>query len=656
MRRLGAVLAAVLGLAIVLPPAAATQPTNPDAARLRLASKTPWVAPGGELVLRVMAEADEPSDVELAVSVHGRITSRSEFARSLVTPPRGTPLTVVSGPLGQLGPDPAGALTVRLPIQDPAAPRDPARLFLSRDGVYPVRVELRELGGGDLLAGFTTHLVNAGNPVDPVPLAAAVVLPFHADPTTQPDLSRATPPLDVLRQMASSLASNRSSPVTVEVTPETVESLAQAGPEGLEVLADLRTGLAGRQVTGTTYVAVAADSLLSSGLAGELTAQRARGANVLGDLLDVRPDPRVWVVRGGIDSRVLAEARSAQVDRLVVREEALEPADLNLTLAQPFSIESRRGDFPSMAIDPGLSDHFDLEDDDAGGPVLAAHHLLADLAVIHYDSPAARRAVVVSPPFGWKPSRSFLDTFLGGLDQSPIVRAAFLDEAFDTPPASGARRGTDLVREPAESKPRSLPTKAIEAARAELESFAGLVDRGNRMADAFERALLSSQSSGLPPARRKGLIDAVGSGIEEQFSKISLPGNRSVTLTARTGEIPVTIQSGLDYPVRARLRVESDKLGFPEGSRRELELANTNTTERFTVRARTSGAFPLRVVLESPDGDLVLARSLFTVRSTAASGVGVALSAGAGGFLALWWARHVMQARRQRRQAAAEAG
>jgi hypothetical protein len=67
------------------------------------------------------------------------------------------------------------------------------------------------------------------------------------------------------------------------------------------------------------------------------------------------------------------------------------------------------------------------------------------------------------------------------------------------------------------------------------------------------------------------------------------------------------------------------------------------------VQARTSGAFPLRVRLLSPDGSLTLVQSRFTVRSTAASGVGIVLSTGAGGFLLLWWARHLVRGRRNRR-------
>jgi hypothetical protein len=485
----------------------------------------------------------------------------------------------------------------------------------------------------------------------------ALVLPFHAPPTTAGDGSRALPDLDPLRDVADALDAHRALPLTVNPTPETVEALAQAAEgEGDEILSDLRAALAGRQVVSSTYVDTDPRSLLAAGLREELTAQRARARQVLSDALNVRADPRTWVLTGNLDGELLDLAGSSQVDRLLVAESALQPTDRTVTLAQPFGLEARRNAPPTLALaaDPGLSAHFVADEQrDAAGPVLAAHQFLADLAVIQFDSPGTQRAAVALAPSKWKPDAAFLEALLSGVAQSPLVEPVTLDGAFAVPAAKTAS-GRRLIRRVAVAGevPESLPGRAIRSARDQLEAFGSLVDPGNPVEAALDRALLSAQAAAMPQARRRALIDSVGSGIQAQFGRISLPGNRSVTLTARTGEIPITIQSELDYPVRARLRVDSDKLAFPDGARREVQLANTNTTERFSVRARTSGAFPVRVVLESPEGDLVLGRSLFTVRSTAASGVGVALSVGAVGFLAVWWAGHVVQARRKKREPA----
>ena len=81
----------------------------------------------------------------------------------------------------------------------------------------------------------------------------------------------------------------------------------------------------------------------------------------------------------------------------------------------------------------------------------------------------------------------------------------------------------------------------------------------------------------------------------------------------------------------------------------EIELRGPNTVKFFPVEALTSGTFPVKVELESPDGTLHFAQAKITVRSTATSGVGLFLSAGAALFLAVWWARHLHKGRRARR-------
>jgi hypothetical protein len=79
-------------------------------------------------------------------------------------------------------------------------------------------------------------------------------------------------------------------------------------------------------------------------------------------------------------------------------------------------------------------------------------------------------------------------------------------------------------------------------------------------------------------------------------------------------------------------------------------LVEDTTRVPINVRTRASGDSALDVTLQTPDGGLVIDRTRVTVRSTAFSGVGVVLSVGAGTFLALWWGRHIVVARRDRRR------
>ena len=159
-----------------------------------------------------------------------------------------------------------------------------------------------------------------------------------------------------------------------------------------------------------------------------------------------------------------------------------------------------------------------------------------------------------------------------------------------------------------------------------------------------DRTLLATTSSDLRPRERTNYLSGVNGQVQDQLDGINMPRSRSITLTAREGEIPITVTSSLDYPVRGILEVRSDTLEFPQGTTRELAIcAHQNATTQFVVRAQSSGSFPVRVTLRAPEGDpqLVLAETRFTVRSTAISGVGTASVIGAGLFLLVWWGNHL---------------
>jgi hypothetical protein len=72
--------------------------------------------------------------------------------------------------------------------------------------------------------------------------------------------------------------------------------------------------------------------------------------------------------------------------------------------------------------------------------------------------------------------------------------------------------------------------------------------------------------------------------------------------------------------------------------------ASTVTSLDIDVRSRSSGTFPLRMIVTSPDEIVVVSRSRFTVRSTAVSGVGLRCPPSAQA------ERHVLQHRQMRKQ------
>lgn len=648
-------LAAGLVLVALAPHEPARAQTPSEASRLVLASQTPWVRPGQDMVARVHLTTDRaPADVELSVTVHRKVASRSEFAQSFDDRLRSSTISTAATPLTELTPDAAGALVIRLPTQDPGLPIDRARLRLRDEGVYPVRIELRELGAGPVLARLNTHLVYAAPPAEGgQPLGFSLIVPFGAPPALQADGKRVLDPgeLQRLATVARALDAHADVPLTIEPAAETLVALSSAGtaPAAPDVLATLVRGAARSQVLGGPYVPLSPASFTE--LQDEAVTQRQRGNAAVAELLHVTPDTRTAIIEDRVDSAAILRLRDQQVDRFVLPEAAMTSARLDVTLAQPFDLETQQVRRPqAVALDAGIGAPLAGAGPDS---VLSAHRILADLATIYFDRPGRPRAIVARPPRQWAPSAAFLDALLGGLADSPIVAGVTLDQVFASVPPATTSRGTPLRRslDPATSlpAPASLPVAQLRSARSRIAAFSSMLDPGNDLDDRLEETLLVAEASGLRPGQRTALLDAIAARLRANLDLIRVPSARTITLTARRGDIPITIRSDADYPIRVQVRVSSDKLRFPNGSVRELELNRQNTTEVFAVESRTSGAFPLLVSLQSPDGSTVLTQSSFTVRSTAISGVGVGLSAGAGLVLVLWWGRHLVRGRRNRR-------
>ncbi|MFP5326717.1 MAG: DUF6049 family protein [Acidimicrobiia bacterium] len=623
--------ATALFLLLLLPANSAAQDNGSDG-DITLLSQTPWVDDATntlELRLRVTADSDVADELFIRAATHARVRSRSAFQATLDQRPRTSSIDVAEVPLRDVTADESGALVFPVPIIDATAP-----------GVYPLRVELRSAEGVPI-DGFTTHLVRLPARPDPEPLRVALVLPFHAPPALLPDGSvrLAEQSARNLADVAVSLA-RRSLPLNVLATPETIEALDD------NVVAALAGALPGRSLLGRSYVPTDPPSLVAENLQSVLSGVLGRGNATLSANLKTQPEGSTWVDDTRISPESAAELRALGVSRFVLPKRDLSELSRRTTLTAPFEIDLPGDDDPlAVELDAAMAAHFDAAEED---PVLAAHHLLADLAVVAAEAPGTERGVVVAADRPWPADAAFVETLLAALDvNTGILRPVRMDEVFDVP-AMRARRGVVVRRITEPDAAMSLDPEALTATRARVGAFANLVGPGSFLPLEMDSAVLTSLSVGNTLRVHRAYLAGVDDRIRGQLSLIQAPEQRSITLAARRGEIPVTVRNGAPYPVRVRVRLDSDTLQFPEGEVRELELEPGAHTERFAVEARSSGAFRLRVLVESPDGALQVASTRFTIRSTATSGVGLALSIGAGGFLLVWWASH-MRGRRSRR-------
>ncbi|HUP85902.1 MAG TPA: DUF6049 family protein [Acidimicrobiales bacterium] len=650
VRRTLRLVAAVLAAVAALLPNAATHAQTPTGV-LRLRGQTTWWSAEQPVTLELGVRTSAPADLVVAVDLFGRLKTRTGFAATVDKGVVGRPVNEIPPiPLADLPTDETGdRILTFVP---------PARA----EGVYPIRVQLRTAAGGEALDTFVTYLVHVPSTMESDPLSVALVVPAHAPPAVQPDGRVAIDDAraEQLADLATSLEDHPDVGLTLAATPETVEALATSPrAQDRQTVATLSAALGNRQLLGTPWVPTNLTAVIDGGLEEESAGLLSRGVEALRTHFPgAEPSTSTRLVDERLTDAGIAFLQSQQqATRLVVPEPMLEPIKREKTLVQQFAMESRRGPVQAVGVDAAMAAHFSAKD-----PVLGAHRLLADLAVIYNDDPEiGRRGVAVRPPRTWVPDADFVDALLDGLASSPILRSVTLDRFFtvvDVAMNGTGSRAVPLVRRPvAAAGPTTdggpLPSASIRAERRRLDSFASAVDATNpagaAMLDRLDRTLLASTSADLRARDRSRYVTGAADQLDDEIAGIAMPQDRSITLTAREGEIPVTVSSALGYPVRAILTVASDTLEFPDGDRQDLALPDhRNATLQFSVRAQSSGSFPLAVEVVTPDGRLVLAHSRFTVRSTAISGVGTAVSIGAALFLLVWWANH-LRGRRSRR-------
>jgi hypothetical protein len=649
--------------------------------RLRVVAQTPFVAPEGVFDLRLDIDRAPPG-ATMALAVHGAVTSRSAFERTVdgeglgPTVSRSEPVPIDTLTLRD------GARQFMVPVT--AGPASAERTRLASAGVYPVVVELRD-ADGTAVEELITHLIRVGDPApDRVPLAVAVVVPFHAPPATAADGTVAVAPdaVDRLSGVVDALAAHPDVAVTVVPTPETVAALA-VDPAAAAAGVGLRLGeaAASGDVVAGPFVRLDLDAWVGAGLAamggpldGQLDAGRAVLATAMGDV-DIAG---TWVADGPLTGATLRAIAERGVDTVVVPETSVTPVDADafpVTLTRPFDLQAADGSrrLTGVAADAGLAAHVGA----TGDPVLDAYRVLADLAVLAGDEPGLRRGTVLALPDDEALDPAFLLALLAAVDAAdvpppgavgpaPILEPVTVDGLVDlVEPAadgggavdpdlgpSGADPGQTLLRTflPATVAPLGAFPERLATARADVASLAAAIGPGPVIATLETRILVTGADDFDAPARTRRL-QSVQDDVRATLLGVSLPAPQVLTLTAREGAVQVTLGNGSGRPVSVRLELEASRLEFPdEGDDAvEVRLDDEITRVDLEVRALGSGDARLDLRLATPDGRIELARSRVTVRATAVSGVGVALSVAAALFLVVWWTRTIVRERRSRR-------
>lgn len=616
---------------------------------------------------------DAPAGATVEVMLYPRLRSRYAFEHAVRNGPRGNPLST-STPVAydSLPPGLRSAATrsLGLSVVQAASTGGGTRLGLACapptgtgtcTGVYPVVVDLQR-SNGKVLHHFTTFLTYvAGRSAHPLELAWIVPIDAPVSLSSHP-----SGPIGGIEPLAASDASALEAlvaqlrvsavPVTLDVSPETLQQLGHAGADGRAadaMLADLSVSRPTDEVLARPYVPVDLGALAGAGEPTEIVAQLAAGATVLRHLrVKTTSGSSPWVQVGPAGNDLAAGLRSVGTNQLVLPDVDLAPTTnaTNVgTWASTFSLTMSRGGSTTSAqaaeTDTWLDGQFTSLHDD---PALAATQVLADLAMVHFERPntTAVRGMVALPPSGWVANPVFARVLLDGLSQNPVVDPVTLSRFFASVSADGTRQLLTSGRGPALQP--SL-ARAVSRARVRLSDFDDAVAGRPAVLAGLDDLLLATEADGLTARRQAAGISTFEHLLRTELGLVTF-ANTTVTLTARTGWIPITIESRAPYTVIGTLSVSGNKFVFPhESNHRRMQLDHATNVSRVDVLARTSGDLPLDVTFTSPNGRLVIARGLLTVRSTATSLVGIVLTVVALAVLLVWWARTWRSGRRKRR-------
>ncbi|MGH8979483.1 MAG: DUF6049 family protein, partial [Acidimicrobiales bacterium] len=659
-------------------PAPATAVPRHSGGKLVLDGQTEWVVPpasGSAAAFDLDVRAPRaPAGATVEAAVYPRLESRDAFKSAVRNGPHGYPISrTVPAAYGRL-PAGSGGAGRALDLSVVTTARTDSRTAVGLDcapptgpgtctGVYPVRVELVRPDGG-LLAQLTTFLTFvAGTSAHPLDVAWVVPVqaPVRIDTRTS-EPTRAVDPVSpgaagALETLVGQLDAASGVPVTLDTSPETLQSLDARGTRGQRAVATLAAMSADQardEVLPASYVPVALGALAGAGEPTEIVAQKAAGSTAL-HKLGVRTTARAsWVATDDVGSDLLGGLRRFGAGSVVVPDTDLSATPVTSgTWASTFRLQlgttaTRSTSVPAAESDTWLDGQFDA---DPADPVLAASQMLADLAMVHFERPNtdAVRGLVAVPPEGWTADAAFDRVLLAGLNGAPLLEPVTLSTFLTNVTPRGARSLATSERGPVLGHGTAVK---MSAARVRLTGFTSAIVGTPSVDTQLDELLLATETATLTARARTEALGEFETVLGHQMAQITV-NTDDFTLTARTGFIPVTIDSSAPYAVMGTVSVSGSKFEFPRrSSEPTFTLDHPTSSWRVDVEARSSGDLPLHVTFTTPQGSLVIASSTLTVLSTSTTPVGVALTVAAVVILFAWWGRSWWNGRKRKRAGA----
>lgn len=591
--------------------------------------------------------ASRAADAGFRAHLYAPVTTRAELMGSLAhRTPESPVASWLIDDVREIGTDESGVF-VLVPVRMPDGVADEGPDAAGDGWPMPLRLEL--VGSdGSVQAEFHTFLTpssdSAGDDAGP-PLMVAMVLDLRLPPSHLADGSAAVDEasLDRVLGLAEVLIERSGVPLSVAVSPETLDALALIGDD--TSVAVLRAALRSRQLLTTTWTsldlydwtrAVRVDVVLD-GLRKSAEALRWAGLEA-SPVMHVEHPPTVRVVNAVTEPAIgvnafVADAIGAGGGPLPPVTSIADASDRSFLMAQ---------------ADPTLGAMLQWPD-----PELGAQWALAELSRMATEG--TPDAVVVSAVAAGPDPDLFessplslltisalepaaLALLLDGIDADPSLRPATVDDVLASQAPVGA---VDQALTYRRHDPRDFNLYLARRMQVEqrLDAYESFLSGDPFLVAPLRTLLAVSASEHLTTGELTGFLNAVDQQVTQGTAGVEFVGRGPITVVERDADLPVTLMNNQPAPVTVALELTSDSVDLKQGERAVLTLEPGRNDLSVPVQATASGRASVRVAVTTPDeaGAMTLATGTLSVRFADAEGLGLLILILAAAVLAAWW-------------------
>jgi hypothetical protein len=383
-------------------------------------------------------------------------------------------------------------------------------------------------------------------------------------------------------------------------------------------LKDLRLAVAGDQVIAlpfgdTDLAAMAHEGQKVVGVTDHLKTGATLGLSTVETILGSTPTADVaWPADGAIDPAIVSVARTGGAKRIIARSDTFhekEGLDYTPNAARPIGKGTT-----AVVSDATLSTAFSGAMPDPQDANLAVQGFLAQTLMITLEAPEKQRSVVVAPQR--MPTVAQAQVMAEAIHETSAaawVTQVYFDEAASAHPDARANRTVP----PAKAYPAKLrkqePTvkdfDQIQQTQKNLNNFVVILTRQDRVTVPFGNAVLRSMSTNWrgDAAGAAAYRNAIGRYLTDLIGSVHIIEKSALTLSGRSGTIPITVKNELSQPVNVVLKLTSGsniRLKIKDADQPITIEGGHTRTLKFQTKASANGTVSVIAALYTVDNQM----------------------------------------------------